>query len=254
MPHYTPSQAAAQQQASQAATQIAKAGVVSQHVASILSQNDRTVACAQRKPGLEDHRMSCFIIDASGSMKDCRDAVIQEQQKTITTLRNSSKCRRNALFIGQWLFSDTSTKLNPYTPLSTGGGDGVVLLDQSRYNPNGGTALYKTVFQVLQEIAANIAYSLSKAFSTTFTIAVVTDGDDTEGGADPNDIKAIVQELKTNGYLVSSIVIGIENPRLSRSKIEEIRDRLGFDTATFAGQSDSEIRRAFDAASQSALV
>jgi hypothetical protein len=137
--------------------------------------------------------------------------------------------------------------------LNSKGKDSVSLLNQNSYKPDGRTALYKTVFQVLQEIAANIVYSYSKAISATFTIAIITDGEDTEKGVDPNDIKAIVKELKGNKYLVSSLVVGIEHPDLPREKIIGIKNKLGFDDVAFTNQNPAEIRRAFDVPSQSAL-
>jgi len=246
MPHFT---------VSQAAEQMAKAGTVSQIVASQLSQADRSVKVADVKRGFEDPQMSCFVIDASPSMDPYRDAVIQGQQVMVNTLRGSSKCRKNALYVGQWLFSGTPALLNPFTTLNANGGDTVTLLDSKNYRPEdgNGTAIYDTVFQVLQDMAANIAYSTSQAIRTTFTIGVITDGDDNRSNIQPDEVKSIVQELTSKGYLTRSLVIGIDNPDLPRAKIEAIREILGFAESIFVGQSASEIRRAFALASQSAV-
>ena len=150
MPEYTVSQAAAA---------MVKAGTVSQVVASQLSQADRSVKVADVKRGFEDPVMSCLVIDASPSMDPYKSEVIKGQHVAVSTLRGSAKCRKNALYMGQWLFSAEPTLLNPFTALNQNGTDAVVLLDQNRYRPQDGdgTALYTTVFQVLQDMAANIA-------------------------------------------------------------------------------------------------
>ncbi len=246
MPHYTVSQAAAA---------LAKPGILSQQVASQLSQTDRTLNVAEIKRGFDDPVASCFIIDASPSMYEYRDAVVQGQQVMVDTLRGSAKCRKNALYVGQYLFSSSPTLLHPFTILNPNAGDAVTILDAKRYRPEegDGTALYETVFQVLQDMAGTLAYSFSNAIRTTFTIAVITDGEDNRSKVRPEDVKNIVQELRSKGYLMVSVVIGIDNPDLPRAKIEAIRDTLGFEEAIFVGQSPSEIRRAFALASQSAV-
>jgi hypothetical protein len=240
---------------SQATTSLVKAGNMSQRVASQLVQTDRSVRVADLKRGFEDPVMSCFLIDASPSMDPYTEAVIQGQRTMVSTLRGSAKCRKDALYVAQWLFSSDIRLLNPFTLLDRSGTDAVAILDKQQYRPQdgNGTAVYATVFHVLQDMAANIAYALGQSIRTTFTIGLITDGEDNQGGAQPSDIKTIVQELKANGHLTRSTVIGVEHAKLSRATIVEIKDRLGFDEAIFVGQSESEIRRAFALASQSAI-
>ncbi|HWD41738.1 MAG TPA: vWA domain-containing protein [Fimbriimonas sp.] len=205
--------------------------------------------------GFEDPVMSCFLIDASPSMEPYTDAVIAGQRLAIDTLRGSAKCRKGALYVGQWLFSGEITLLNKFLLLEKSGSDAVPVLDPSSYRPQdgNGTALYATVLHVLQDMAANMAYALGQNIRTTFTIGLITDGEDNCGGASPDDIKKVVNELRSNGHLAKAAVIGIENSSLPRQKIEQIRSELGFDEAIFVGQSASEIRRAFALASQSAV-
>ena len=244
-----------QYKVSESVVAMVKAGTVSQRVASQLSQADRSVSVAAVKRGFEDPVMSCLVIDASPSMEPYRAEVIRGQHVAVSTLRGSTKCRKNALYMGQWLFSGTPTLLNPFTALNQNGGDSVVLLDQNRYRPEdgNGTALYTTVFQVLQDMAANIAYSISQHIRTTFTIGVITDGEDNRSDVRPEDVKMIVQELRSKGYLTKSVVIGIENRDLPAAKMSAIQETLGFDEAISVGQSASEIRRAFALWSQSAM-
>ena len=247
MPHRMP--------VSQATTSLVNTGNMSRQVASQLMQTDRSVNVAELRRGFEDPVMSCFLIDASPSMAPYADAVIQGQNVMLSSLRGSAKCRKNALYVAQWLFSGDIKILNPFSPLQKAGPDSVAVLDATNYRPeNGdGTALYATVLHVLQDMAANIAYAFGQNIRTTFTVGLITDGDDTRGGAQPSDIKSIVQELKAKGHLSRSTVIGIQNPHLPRQKIAAIKDSIGFDEDISVGQSASEIRRAFALATQSAV-
>jgi Mg-chelatase subunit ChlD len=129
------------------------------------------------------------------------------------------------------------------------------LLDRQKYNPDAGdgTALYDSVFHVLQHMAVNIAHAYGQNLSTTFTIAVITDGEDNRSSIQPSEIKTIVQELKSKGHLTSSIVFGLQHSKFSPQAISDIKDAMGFDEAIPFGRSDSEIRRAFALASQSAV-
>jgi hypothetical protein len=238
---------------SEATKQLLESGDISAEVASQLSRSDREIVVAGIKTRFEDPAMACFLIDASPSMEPYVDAVVEGQRLMVNTLRQSAKCRKGALYIGQWLFSGTSSLLNPFRPLSQGAADEVALLDQVNYRPQdgNGTALYQTVFHVLQDMTANIAYSLSQMVRASFTIGVITDGEDNRGGVYPAEIHAVVSELRSKDYLTKSVVIGIENPKLPRATIIEIQSRLGFDEAIFVGQSNQEIRRAFALASKS---
>ena len=238
---------------SQAGQSLAASGNLSKPVAQLLATDDRPVQLANITRGFDDPVMSCFLIDASGSMTDYRNAVIQGQNMMLDTLRGSSKCRKKALYVAQYLFSTDSRPLNPFVQLDSGKNDPVVVLNSGNYSPSGGTALYTTVYQVLQDMAANIAYALGQQIKATFTLGVITDGEDTEGGVDPGDIKTIVQELKAKGHLAKSVILGITHSKLPPDKVNEIKERLGFDEAVSVSQNPSDIRRAFALASQSAV-
>lgn len=247
MPHRT---------VSQAAQSLVASGSMSQQVATQLAQTDRQIPVTEIRRGFEDPVFSCFVIDASPSMQPFADAVIKGQQRAIDTLRGSAKCKKGALYVGQWTFSSDMNLLNSFSLLDRSKNDGVVLLDNVKYQPEtgDGTALYNTVFHVLQHMAVNIAHAYGQNLRTTFSIAVITDGEDNRSDVAPGEIKSIVQELKTKGHLAKSLVIGIENTKFSSSAIHSIKDALGFDEAIAVGQSDSEIRRAFALASQSAVA
>ena len=126
---------------SQAVKSLETSGNISRAVAGHLAHEDRSVELANIKPGFYDPVLSCILIDASGSMKECRDAVIQAQKEVLDAWRHGANCRNNALFVSQYLFSTDVHPLNPPTQLDAAKHDEVVLLDSSNSNPVGGTAL-----------------------------------------------------------------------------------------------------------------
>ncbi|MCD4760533.1 hypothetical protein K8R42_01410 [bacterium] len=96
--------------------------------------------------------LSVFLMDSSGSMGRYRQDVIEGQKEMLSVLRQSKKCRDNALIITQVLFSDKISVLNSLNELSTDGNDQVVILNESNYNPNSTTALYRTTFKILEDL------------------------------------------------------------------------------------------------------
>ena len=188
-------------------------------------------------------------------MTICRDAVIEGQRIILDAWRGGSNCRKNALYVAQYLFSKEAQILNPFSQLAVNKNDNVVELDKSNYDPESGngTALYQTVYQLLQDMAANIAFALNKQIKTKFTMTLMTDGDDTEGGTAPEDIRMIIQDLKVKKHLARSTVIGITHPRFTPAMVNAIKETLGFDEAILCSQNASEIRDACDQASRSAM-
>ena len=168
--------------------------------------------------------LSCILIDASGSMAGCRDAVIQAQREVLDTWRGGENCENGVLFVSQYLFSTEMRPLNPPSPLLASKNDQVVLLNSGNYNPDGSTALHMTVYQVLQDIAVNTAYAFSQNMKMKFTLMLISDGEDMEGGADTNDIKTTIQELKAKGHLLISTVIGITPPKFTAAMVNELKN------------------------------
>lgn len=229
--------------------------IFSDETARILSRDDREVEIAEISENLsEDPVFSCFVIDASGSMAAYSNDVISSHSVMLNTLRDSAKCKNDALYVVQYLFSDKPYQLNPFEKLDSRGKDSVVLLNSNNYKPNGTTALYKTIFHLLQDMAASIDHSYNEGIISSFTIAVITDGEDTEGGVYPAEIKAIVQELRAKKFLRSSVVIGLLSQGFNESRLDQIKDTLGFEKYIPVNRNPKEIRRAFMLASQSSVV
>jgi Mg-chelatase subunit ChlD len=238
-----------QQMVSQAASALAQAGILTSAVASVLSQQDRLISIAKVQSHLEascDPVFWAVLMDASGSMAPYRHGLIEFQRGMIDELRSSQKCRHDALYIGQWLFSTMSTVLNAFTPLHRSGIDRVVLLDEHSYRPDGATALYSTVFHVLQEVAGVIAYCINEGIRARFTLLVLTDGRDGASGLRPEVVKAIMQELRAKHLLRNSVIFGIANNDTKRDEFERMKDELGFDRAAVIEGRDLTARRGRD--------
>jgi len=231
-----------------------KEGILSKETTDILSSQEREVEIPKLSGGVyEDQVFCCFAIDSSGSMHSYKDSVIESHPIMLDTLRKSAKCRHDALYVVQYLFSDITKLLNPFEKLDKDKNDSVVVLDQNNYEPDGTTALYKTVFHLLQDMSASIEHCYNEGVKSLFTIAVITDGEDNQGGIDTSNIRTVIQDLKTKGFLLSSVVLGLANTQFSKNQLEDIKNELGFDQAISLGQNSRDIRKAFILASQSSL-
>lgn len=239
---------------SDATNSLVKDGTISQTAANALTNQSRNVLVADVSMLYDDPVFSCFLFDESGSMKPYQQNVIDGQSEMIQILRNSHKCKKGALYVVQYLFADSVKVLNPFAILSPNGSDNVVVMNKGNYyNPDGYTALYKSLFYLLQDMAANIANAQNNNVKSTFTIGVITDGEDNQGGIQPDEIKNIIQELQSKGIIRSSVIIGLTNPQFTSSMLNDLKNRLGFQEAVSLSQDAREIRRAFVLASQSAV-
>ena len=238
------------------ATDLREQGVLSESVIDSLGRETCNVEVADISTLYADPVFSCFLIDASSSMRPYKQNVIDGQYEMLEILRKSEKCEKDdALFVSQCLFSDTLKVLNPFSKLSPDGIDDVVVLKSGDYyKPNSTTALYKSLFHLLQEMAANIANIDNMGATCNFTIGVITDGEDNEEGVKPEEIRNIIRELLDKKFLRSAVIVGLTNPYFTKAKLEELKTTLGFQKAIDLSQDDAKaIRRAFVLASQSAV-
>jgi hypothetical protein len=192
----------------------------------------------------------------SGSMKPYTQQVIDGQFYLIDPLRKSHNCITGNLYVAQYLFSDKISLLHPFCKLSpTSGKDDVILFNSGNYYcPDGRTALYKSLYYILQDMAANISNAYAKhQIKAKFTLGVITDGDDTEGEFLPDDIKTIVQEFHGKGFLKSSVVVGITHSEFDGNMLEELKSRLGFQMSISVSRDSPDLRRAFGEPSSFAL-
>jgi len=237
--------------AREASDTLEKQGKLSDESASILGGEDFRV----NVPDIRSKRgtkpvFATFLFDESGSMDGHRKHVIDAHAVMLDALRGSRACKKNALYVSQYVFSDSERILNTFELLDPNKKDAIVTLDRSNYNPGGQTALYKSIFRALQSIATTVEYALRKSIIIEHTIAVITDGMDNIGGVSPKDINTVVNDFKKQYFLRSSVVVGLTSDKLSESDLEEIRRTLGFDQAISTSRSEKEIRRAFVLASE----
>jgi len=232
-----------------------KKGKITAASAKWLRQDaNRTIKVPSVDNDYYDPAYACFLIDASGSMDAYRQAVIDSHPMMLDDLRRSAKCIRNALIVGQYIFNSQTQMLHPFVKLGANpGSDGVVVLNDGNYKPDGMTALYKTVYVLLQDLAAVMDYCEAENVIPKFTIGLITDGDDTEKGVNPEDIRRFLDELRQMGYLQSSVVIGFSKYKFV-DYVESIKCGLGFDNAIEFTVDGRNIRRAFLHASKSCKV
>lgn len=236
--------------------QLIKEGLLSTESAKEMRHDaDRIVKVPDLSNTYQDPVFSCFLYDSSGSMRICRDAVIASQPILLNALRGSAKCRHSALFVAQYLFSDNTHQLHGFRPLAQSPeSDNVTILDTHLYDPNGGTALYKTIYSTLQDMIVIIESCSSSGLSPQFTIGLITDGEDNGEGVRPDSIQKNIQDLRERKILRSAVIIGLVNNQLSNDRLEQIKIAIGFDQAIPCSQETSrDIRRAFVLASQSAV-
>src|SRR2546430_16112075 len=96
-----------------AAQTLGSQGTLSKAVSTSLATNTRNVQVPDLSLLSTDPSFACFLIDMSGSMKPHRKDVIEGQAIMVNTLRGSAKCKKGALFVVQYLFSDHVEVLNP---------------------------------------------------------------------------------------------------------------------------------------------
>jgi hypothetical protein len=189
-------------------------------------------------------------------MKSCLPAVLDSHPRMLDALRGSAVTRNGVHFVSQYVFDDSITTLHDAEPLSMEpGSDKVTVLNSNNFKPKWGTALYTALFTVLQDMLALLQEARSAGLSPKLSITVITDGKDGGSKVKPDEIRSLIQELKTNNILRSSVLVALNNESFSSSAAAEIRKRIGFDeTLNCAQSSPREIREKFLMASQSSVA
>ncbi|MDD2899050.1 MAG: VWA domain-containing protein [Desulfuromonadaceae bacterium] len=237
--------------------ELAKDGTISNDTAKKYSGGTaRPVTGANLNSLADDPLFLLVLVDASGSMESCKDAVIQSHPIMLESLRGSAHARHNRLLVCQYLFNSASNNLHPFTPLLPNTtGCKVTILNNANYNPSGRTALYKTLHSGLQDLLVTLSYAKKGGLAPECIIALITDGEDTEGGFNPTDIRNLLQELREQSILKNSVLLGLLNKTLTQERLETIQKNLGFEASVNCTQaSEKEIRKAFRLFSQSLVA
>ena len=219
-------------------------------------KSDRKVAMPSFDDVAYDPIFTCIVVDKSASMKSCLNAVLDSHPRMLDALRGSAVTRNGAHFVSQYLFDDSMTTLHDAEALSVEpGSDKVTVLNGNNFKPKWGTKLYNALFTVLQDMLTLLQEARNEGLSPKLSITCITDGKDGGSTVKPDEIRSLIQELKTKNILRSSVLVALNNGSFSRSAAVEIRERIGFDETLNCAQSSSrEIREKFLMASQSSVA
>src|SRR4051794_4399378 len=120
------------------------------------------------------------------------------------TVRNSTTTRfsrallvlaRHFLYVYQSLFSDRPMVLNAFRLLDEGGDDGVVELTESNYQPQGQTALYDSILEMVTDLRFHLKSLVEHGYMPTARIAIITDGAENSSAANREQIVNAIQGL-----------------------------------------------------------
>lgn len=203
-----------------------------------------------------DPIFTCIVIDRSGSMQTCINAVLDSHPRMLDALRGSAVTRNGAHFVSQYLFNNSIATLHDAEALSVEpGSDKVAVLTSKNFRPDGSTALYDTLFTALQDMLTLLQEARNEGLSPMLCITVITDGEDNVSKVNPNDIRHLIQELKTKRILRSSVLVALNNGTFSNTAAANIQKTIGFDEILNCNQSSArEIREKFIMASQSSVA
>ena len=194
-----------------------------------------------------------FLIDSSGSMGspvDYAPDVIAGHKLMLDTLRASEKCDRGVLYVYQSLFAGGSpTVLHGFYPLDRKGNDQVVALTKSNYRPGGQTALYDAILEMVSQLTSQLQQVVKDGYMPAARLAVITDGGENASRARREDVVAAISSLRAQEWLESSVVVGLKNPSFDETRLELLRESIGFSQKISLIRDPRQIRRAFVLAS-----
>ena len=137
--------------------------------------------------------------------------------------------------------------LYPYVAL-----DNAVLLDQSNYNPSGGTPLYDQTLVTLAAVAAKMEEFEQGGVAARAVTVIITDGDDQGSrNAYASSVKQVVDDmLRSEQHIVAGV--GIDD---GSTNFQQVFGEMGIraEWILTPGNTPSEIRTAFQTISQSAV-
>jgi hypothetical protein len=176
--------------------------------------------------------------------------VVAGHRLMLDTLRQSEKCEHGVLYVYQSLFAAQTTVLNGFYRLDKDGKDQVVQLSGANYAPQGQTALYDAILTMANELDVHLKEVVRRGYLPAARVAVITDGGENASAARREQVVEAIRHLRDKEWLESSIVIGLKNPDFDESKLEALRDSIGFSQKIGLDRNSREIRRAFVLASK----
>jgi len=190
-----------------------------------------------------------LLIDESGSMRYEKQKVIDGQNEAVKAIRGSLVCRKKSLHLIQQTFHEETTIINPLVLVDAKGNDQVTMLNGKNYNPfNRVTHLYDSLHQLVMLLTRESDYlRATKSRKPQISIGVMSDGFDyTSEHYKASDVKRLINNLKNQGVLKSSVIIGWESEQFTRDHLISLKNDLGFDEYLSLDISDPKsIRSAF---------
>jgi hypothetical protein len=192
-----------------------------------------------------------LLLDDSGSIRFNSNAqVVRDGHNVIIDSLKGAKQSASVLISCRYLNNDYPTNqgvLYPYVMLDT-----APLLDSQNYNPNGGTPLHQQTAITLTGVAAKMAEFEQGGVAARAVTVIVTDGAD-NGPYNPSvqDVNRIVTGLlRTEQHIIAGM--GIDD---GYTDFRQVFGDMGIPAEWILtpGNSQSEIRRAFQTVSQSAV-
>lgn len=193
------------------------------------------------------------LVDDSGSIRfGGNSGILREGVNGILESLQGAKQSASILISCRYINDDTPGTdhgvLYPYRPL-----DGAVRLDQSNYDPQGGTPLLDAIAATLATVATKMAEFEQGGVAARAVTAIVTDGAEQHSRQyrRPGDLKSTVEGLlRSEAHIVAGM--GISDGSTDFRQLFQdmgLRDEWILSPANEQG----EIRKAFQLVSQSAV-
>ena len=183
--------------------------------------------------------------DDSGSIRFAGNAeAVRDGHNLVLAALCESKQRDSLLVHTRYL---NGFVLSPYAPL-----DRAIKLDRSNYDPSLGTPLYDQSVVLLATVLAKSQEFINAGVDVRTVTLIITDGADTGGRYSAGDVKKLVDDmLRRERHIVAAMGVDDGNGTDFRQVFGEmgIRDEW----ILTPGKTPSEIRKAFQVFSQSAL-
>ncbi len=203
--------------------------------------------------GASEALLVTLLLDNSGSIRFAHgnsDAVRTGHNSMLDALaasKQSAAVLVSCRYLEPEASTGNSTVLYPYRTLS-----GAVRLDNSNYNPNGGTPLYDQIAVTLASVAAKMAEFEDGGVAARAVTVIVTDGADMHSRTHrAHSVRPIVEGLlRTEAHIVACM--GIDD---GQTNFTRVFTEIGIppEWILTPGSSPSEIRKAFAVVSQSAV-
>ncbi len=188
-----------------------------------------------------------MLVDDSGSIRFAGNAqAVRDGHNLVIEALTGSKQKDRILIHTRYL--NGNYILFPYCLL-----DGAVKMDQSNYNPMGGTPLYDESVVILGTVIAKVREFADNGVPVRAITLIVTDGHD-EGSrkASPGDVKTLVDDmLSTERHIIAAM--GVDDGGVM--DFREVFKEMGIpdEWILTPGSDPKEIRQAFNTFSQSAV-